>query len=43
MALFDDVQGAVAKLRGMINKIRSNDPETAEKLTQALKAFGKSL
>ena len=42
-ALFDDVQGAVAKLRGMINKIRSNDPETAEKLTQALKAFGKSL
>lgn len=42
-ALFDSMQGTAAKLRTMIEKIRSEDPETAEKLSAALKAFGSSL
>ncbi len=42
-ALFDDVQSAAAKLRGMIGRIRETDPETADKLGKALKAFGSSL
>ena len=42
-ALFDSVQGTAAKLRVMIEKIRENDPETADKLAAALKAFGASL
>lgn len=32
-----------AKLHGMVDAIRANDPETADKLSAALKAFGKSL
>lgn len=42
-ALYDDMQSTAAKLQAMIGKIRLNDPETAEKLTKALKAFGASL
>ena len=42
-ALFDSMQGTAAKLRTMIEKIRSEDPETADKLAAALKAFGASL
>ena len=42
-ALFDSMQGTAAKLRTMIEKIRSEDPETADKLAAALKAFGSSL
>ena len=42
-ALFDSMQGTAAKLRTMIEKIRSEDPETADKLSAALKAFGSSL
>lgn len=41
--LFDSMQGTAAKLRTMIEKIRSEDPETADKLAAALKAFGGSL
>lgn len=42
-ALFDTMQDTASKCRGMIEKIRTSDPETAEKLTKALKAFGASL
>ena len=42
-ALFDSMQGTAAKLRTMIEKIRAEDPETADKLAAALKAFGSSL
>lgn len=42
-ALFDSIQETTAKLRAMLNKIRETDPETADKLTAALKAFGASL
>lgn len=42
-ALFDSIQGTAAKLRVMIEKIRENDSETADKLVAALKAFGSSL
>ena len=42
-ALFDSMQGTAAKLRTMIEKVRADDPETADKLTAALKAFGSSL
>ena len=42
-ALFDSIQETTAKLRAMLNKIRETDPETADKLTSALKAFGTSL
>ena len=42
-ALFDSMQGTAAKLRSMIEKIRAEDPETADKLAAALKAFGSSL
>ena len=42
-ALFDSMQGIAAKLRTMIEKVRADDPETADKLTVALKAFGSSL
>ena len=41
--LFDSVQETAKKLQGMIEKIRKDDPETADKLTKALKAFGASL
>lgn len=42
-ALFDSMQETTAKLRAMLNKIRETDPETADKLTTVLKAFGASL
>lgn len=42
-ALFDQMQGTADKLRSMIGRIRENDPETAEKLKAAMKAFGASL
>lgn len=42
-ALFDTMQETAAKLRGMIEKIRQTDPETADKLTNAMKALGASL
>ncbi|MBP5428949.1 MAG: DUF3102 domain-containing protein [Clostridia bacterium] len=42
-ALFDEMQGTAARLRCMIEEIRKNDPETADKLSAALKAFGGSL
>ena len=42
-ALFDSMQTTAAKLHEMIGAIRANDPETADKLSAALKAFGKSL
>lgn len=42
-ALFDSMQDTAAKLRTMIEKIRSEDPETAAKLSSALKAFGSNL
>lgn len=41
--LFDTMQDTASKCRGMIEKIRTSDPEMAEKLTKALKAFGASL
>ena len=41
-ALFDQMQGTADKLRSMIGRIRENDPETADKLSAALKAFGAS-
>lgn len=42
-ALFDSMQGTASKLKAMIEKIRAEDPETADKLAAALKAFGSSL
>lgn len=42
-ALFDSVQVSVQKLRGMIETVRGADPETADKLSKALHAFGASL
>lgn len=42
-ALFDQMQGTADKLRLMIGRIRENDPETADKLSAAMKAFGASL
>lgn len=42
-ALFDSMQGTAAKLRSMIENIRKEDHETADKLSSALKAFGSSL
>ncbi len=42
-ALFDSMQTTAAKLHSMIDTIRANDPETADKLSAALKAFGASL
>lgn len=42
-ALFDSMQGTAAKLHAMIEKIRTDDPETAAKLAAALKAFGATL
>ena len=42
-ALFDDMQQTAARLHGMIDKIKVDDPETAGKLSQALKAFGGTL
>lgn len=41
--LFDAMQGTAAKLRAMIGNIRENDPETADKLSAALKAFAAGL
>ncbi len=41
--LFDSVQETVKKLQKMIETIRKDDPETADKLAKALKAFGTSL
>lgn len=42
-ALFDSMQETSAKLRSMLEKIRATDPEMADKLSSALKAFGASL
>lgn len=42
-ALFDSVQASVQKLRNMIETLRGADPETADKLSKALHAFGASL
>lgn len=42
-ALFDDMQSAAGRLHAMIEKIKENDPETAGKLSAALKAFGGTL
>lgn len=42
-ALFDSMQTTASKLHTMIDTIRANDPETADKLSAALKAFGQSL
>lgn len=42
-ALFDEVQTATVKLRGMIDKIGQTDRDTADKLTAALHAFGAAL
>ncbi len=41
--LFESVQDTVAKLRGVIDRIRGGAPETADKLSNALHAFGASL
>lgn len=42
-ALFESVQADVQKLRNMIETLRGTDPETADKLSKALHAFGASL
>lgn len=42
-ALFDDMQSAAGRLHAMIEKIKETDPETAGKLSAALKAFGGTL
>ena len=42
-ALFDDMQSAAGRLHAMIAKIKESDPETADKLSAALKAFGGTL
>ena len=42
-ALFEDIQIAAARLKTMIETVRDSDPETADKLGKALKAFGASL
>lgn len=42
-ALFDDIQSAAARLKSMIETVRASDPETADKLSKALKAFGAKL
>lgn len=42
-ALFDSMQEIAVKLQKSIENIRSNDPETADKLAAALKAFGANL
>lgn len=41
--LFDAMQDTAAKLRTMIEKIRSEDPATADKLAAAMKAFGERM
>ena len=42
-ALFEDIQIAAARLKSMIEAVRESDPETADKLVKAMKAFGASL
>ncbi len=42
-ALFDDMQASAIRLHSMIDKIKETDPETAGKLSAALKAFGGTL
>lgn len=42
-AIFDSVQASVKTLRGMIEAIKGTDPETADKLSNALHAFGTTL
>ena len=42
-ALFDNMQDTAIKLKEMLEKIRSEDEATAEKLQSALKALGASL
>lgn len=42
-ALFDSMQSTAAKLNAMIEKIRQEDAETADKLRAAMKAFGAGL
>lgn len=39
--LFDELQTTSAKLKEILGKIRSNDAQVAEKLTNALRALGK--
>lgn len=41
--LFDTMQETAEKLRKMLEKIRQNDVEIADKLTNALKELGASL
>ena len=42
-ALFDSMQDTADKLKRQIEKIHESDPETADKLTAALRSFGSSL
>ena len=42
-ALFDSMQETASKLRTMIEKLRSEDPETAGRLSSALRSFASSL
>ena len=41
--LFEQAQDIVGKMHAKIEKIRQTDPETADKLTKAMKAFGGTL
>ncbi|MBQ8528478.1 MAG: DUF3102 domain-containing protein [Clostridia bacterium] len=41
--MFDALQSQAAKCKGQIEKIRQSDPETAEKLAGAMRAFGGTL
>ena len=41
--MFDALQGQIAKIEELLNRIRENDPGTAEKLAAALNAVGKRL
>lgn len=41
--LFDEIQNMAKALKEKLNKINSDSPEVAEKLSAALKAFGNSL
>jgi len=42
-SLFDSIQTTARALHEMVDNIRKDDPETADKLSAALKAFGASL
>lgn len=41
--LFNTVQETVTKLKGIIEKVRSEDPDTADRLSKALSMFGSTL